>query len=603
MDACDEMGVLCIIPTPGWQIHPSSVLFDERSYENTRRLIRMNRNHPSACLWEPILNETDYPEYFARKQLEIVREELGPEAAWAACDSHYAYAGHYPVIYDRRHQPGRPRYIREYGDNWTEQFGPMNTLRRVRRGVNVSFYPGGEEAMIRSAQEHFEEYALHRMDETLCGAAMWAGIDHNRGYDESEAAVGMLDLQRLPKFCYFLMAAQQDPAVAGSFCFIANDWTERSPRDVQVYTNAPAARLLLNGREIATLSAGEGWANAHVYNEALKGRKLPDAVHPPIVFRNVPWEAGTLRAEAIVEGEAAAHFEVKTPGPAAGLRLAPQWAGENCWLADGSDLLMVHAFIEDGNGTVVKAAEPMLHFAVQGDAEIVGDGQTWVHANPVRAEAGAACVLLRAGRHAGKVVLEAHGEGLESARIELETTENLLPRLPGRPGDAPKARPDYPADAQTFFSVRQSLKLESWFGYDLGRSKPCMASSSKDGYGPGNINQGEIRTPWVAADNSLPQWWQVDLGEDVLVSGLTTKWYNDGLWYDYAVETSPDGENWTHAADGRASGQGHVPTRFPAAVHARYVRVVVHGVTGNEPAGMYLAEVYGDRPKRAADNG
>ena len=132
------------------------VMMPRPDYE---RLIRLNRNHPSACLWEPILNETDYPAYFAKRQLEIVREELGPEAAWAACDSHYAWADHYPVIYDRRSRPGRPRYIREYGDNWTEQFGPMKTLRRVRRGENVSFYSGGEAAMIRSAQEHFEEYA------------------------------------------------------------------------------------------------------------------------------------------------------------------------------------------------------------------------------------------------------------------------------------------------------------------------------------------------------------------------------------------------------------------------------------------------------------
>ena len=405
MDACDELGVLCVIPTPGWQIHPSSVLFDERSYENTRRLIRMNRNHPSACLWEPILNETDYPAYFAQKQLEIVREELGPEAAWAACDSHYAYAAHYPVIYGRRPSPGRARYIREYGDNWTEQFGPMKTLRRVRRGPDVSFYAGGERAMIRSAQEHFEEYALHRMDETLSGAAMWAGIDHNRGYENSEAAVGMLDIQRLPKYAYYLTMAQQDMSDAGPVCFIANEWTERSPRDVSVYTNAPAARLLLNGREIARLTAAEGWANAHVYSEELAGRPLPEAAHPPIVFKDVPWEPGALRAEALSGDGVVACCEVRTPGAPVRLRLAPQWAGENRWIADGADLLMVHAFVEDADGTTVTSAEPTVRFSVEGGAEIVGAGLPWAKANPMKAEAGAACALLRAGLRPGRVTL------------------------------------------------------------------------------------------------------------------------------------------------------------------------------------------------------
>ncbi|MBR0463297.1 MAG: discoidin domain-containing protein [Clostridia bacterium] len=594
MDACDELGVLCVIPTPGWQIHPDSVLFDERSYENTRRLIRMNRNHPSACLWEPILNETDYPGYFAKKQLEIVREELGPEAAWAACDSHYAYADHYPVIYDRRHRPGRSRYIREYGDNWTEQFGPMKTLRRVRRGEGVSFYSGGERAMIRSAQEHFEEYAMHRMDGTLTGAAMWAGIDHNRGYENSEAAVGMLDLVRLPKFCYYLMMAQQDMAHAGPVCFVANDWTEDSPRDVAVYTNAPAARLWLNGRLIASLTADEGWSGAHVYTEALIGQELPDAVHPPIVFKDVPWEKGELRAEALDGDNVVASYEVRTPGAPKRLRLAPQWAGEEMWVADGADLLMVHAFVEDENGTTVKSAEPSVRFSIEGDAEIVGDGLPWVGANPMKAEAGAAGALLRAGCGAGRVVLTAEADGLEPARLELNASENPLPQLPGRACGVER-RLVYPVDANEFFSERQSLKQESWFRYDLGRDKPCAASSSKAGTEPGNVNHGMIREPWIAADRQLPQWWRVDLQEQARVSGLTVRWYNDGLWYDYAVETSPDGEEWTQAAEGRASGQSDLPVRFAEAVTARYVRVVVNGVTGDEAAGIYLVEVYGDR--------
>ncbi len=595
MDACDELGVLCVIPTPGWQIHPASVLFDERSYENTRRLIRMNRNHPSACLWEPILNETDYPAYFAEKQLEIVREELGPEAAWAACDSHYACAERYPVIYDRRPSPGRPRYIREYGDNWTEQFGPMKTLRRVRRGANISFYAGGEEAMIRSAQEHFEEYALHRMDAALSGAALWAGIDHNRGYEDSEAAVGMLDWLRLPKSLRHIMAAQQDMEAAGPLCFLANDWTEASPRDVQVYTNAPAARLLLNGREIAALTAEEGWANARICTDELAGKPLPDGVHPPIVFKDVPWESGTLRAEAIAGGKVVASCEVRTPGAPQRLRLEPQWAGENEWTADGSDLLLVHAFIEDEQGTPVRTAEPMVRFSIAGDAEIVGADRPWTQANPMRAEAGAACALLRAGYRAGRVTLTAESEGLATAQLTLETTENPLDLLPGGVFEPPAGRPVYPEDAKAFFSARQSLKLEPWFSYDLGRSRPCAASSTREGTAPGNINQGVIREPWVAADASLPQWWQADLENEALVSGLTVRWLNDGLWYDYAVMLSRDGVQWTQAAEGRASGQSNLPIRFPAAAQARYVRVVVKGVTGGEPAGMYLVEIYGEK--------
>ena len=594
MDACDEMGLLCVIPTPGWQIHPSSVLFDELSYENTRRLIRMNRNHPSACLWEPILNETDYPEYFAKKQLEIVAEEMGQDAPWCGCDSHYAYAEHYQVHYGHRPTPGKPAYVREYGDNWTEQFGPMTTLRRVRRGEHVSFYMGGEKALIRSAQEHFEHYATLRLDENLSGAAMWAGIDHNRGYDESEGAVGMLDLQRLPKFQYQLYDAQQDIALVGGKCFIANDWTADSPRDVHVYTNASAARLLLNGKEIGTLTAKEGWANAHVYSERLVGAELPDTVHPPIVFKNVPWEAGVLRAEAIENGQTVAAFEVRTPEQAEKLVLQPMWAGENGWTADGSDLLLVHAFIVDKNGTVVKKAEPMVRFVVEGSAEIVGDGIARVQANPMQAEAGAASVLLRAGYTSGKVVLKAESEGLAAAQIELETAPDALAQLPGPAFEQLSEKPVYAADAKERYSPPQSLKLEGWFNLDLGRNKPCTASSTRPDTDPNNVNQGEIRQPWVAADKSLPQWWQVDMQEQRRVSGMSVKWLNDGLWYDFSILASQDGETWTNIIDERASGQSVAPVRFPQPVDTRFLRILVTGVTGGEPAGLLLVEVHGD---------
>ncbi len=594
MDACDEMGLLCVIPTPGWQIHPTSVLFDELSYENTRRLIRMNRNHPSACLWEPILNETDYPEYFARKQLEIVREEMGQDRAFAACDTHYAYADQYPVAYNHRPVDGRPRYVREYGDNWTEQFGPMKTLRRVRRGENVSYYMGGERALIRSAQEHFEAYALLRMDENLAGAAMWAGIDHNRGYDESEGAVGMLDLQRLPKFQYYLYDAQQEISVAGAKCFIANDWTEHSPRDVAVYTNAQAARLLVNGREIGVLTAKQGWANAQVYSDALAGKDLPDTVHPPIIFKDVPFEQGELKAQAIENGEVVAEYSVRTPGKAAKIALVPQWAGEEKWTADGADLLLVHAYIVDENGTTVKSAEPDVRFAVEGCAEIVGEGIERVQANPMRAEAGIASVLLRAGEKAAAVVLRAEAEGLVPGEITLETAQNALEMLPGPAFEQLAPRPIYAADNTERYSPPQSLKLEGWFNLDLGRNKPCTASSTSKDTDPNNVNQGEIRSPWIAGNSGCPQWWQVDMQEQKCVTGMTVKWENDGLWYGYEICASPDGESWQSVAQGDASGQSVLPIRFPAPTNARYLRVNILSVTGGYPAGILLVEVHGE---------
>lgn len=593
MDACDELGVLCIIPTPGWQIHPSSVAFDENSFENTRRLIRMNRNHPSALLWEPILNETNYPEYFARRQLEIVREEMGDAAAWCACDKHYSYSQHYPVNYDRK-KSSKPRYIREYGDAYIEQFGPSRTLRRVRRGKNVSFYQGGEASMLRSASERFEEYLEVRLDDTLGGAAMWAGIDHNRGYETNEAAVGMLDLLRLPKFYYYLHMVQQSVAEVGALCFIANDWTEDSPRDISVYTNAEAVRLSLNGRVVGTRTAEEAWECAqYSIKESLMGG-LPSNIHPPIIFKEIPYEAGTLRAEAMINGKVVNTCEVRTPGSPVGLKLVPQWAKVEKWTADGADLLMVHVYVVDKNGVVVKSAEPMIHFRVEGNAQIVGDGESWVSANPSKAEAGATGILLRAGCMAGEVILHAESKGLESAVLCLKTVSDVREKLPTMVGILPSKKPVYVEDSKIYFSKRQSLKLSPSYRWDRGTNKRATASSEAEGKEAVCANRGSIGTPWIALDSTLPQWWQCDMAEECSIYGVSIAWFDDGAWYEYEVETSVDGENWTMQCRNSASGQTRMPDRFEKAVIARFVRIVVYSVTSEKPVGIYLVEIHGD---------
>ena len=65
MDACDELGMFVIVATPGWQFWNKDPKFAEKVHQNTREIIRRDRNHPSVLMWEPILNETRYPENFS----------------------------------------------------------------------------------------------------------------------------------------------------------------------------------------------------------------------------------------------------------------------------------------------------------------------------------------------------------------------------------------------------------------------------------------------------------------------------------------------------------------------------------------------------------
>lgn len=61
--------------TPGWQYWNKDPQFAERVFQNTREIIRRDRNHPSVLMWEPILNETRYPKDFALKSLQLTKDE------------------------------------------------------------------------------------------------------------------------------------------------------------------------------------------------------------------------------------------------------------------------------------------------------------------------------------------------------------------------------------------------------------------------------------------------------------------------------------------------------------------------------------------------
>ncbi len=81
------------------------LVFEERDYEDIRNIVRRDRNHSSIWMWEPMLNETWFPESFAKNVLNIVGEE-------------------YLFFYSY--------FTREWGDN-PDDWSSHNSPRRVSR--------------------------------------------------------------------------------------------------------------------------------------------------------------------------------------------------------------------------------------------------------------------------------------------------------------------------------------------------------------------------------------------------------------------------------------------------------------------------------------
>ncbi|HWA84026.1 MAG TPA: glycoside hydrolase family 2 TIM barrel-domain containing protein [Fimbriimonadaceae bacterium] len=75
LDACDELGIMTIPCAAGWQFMNGDQVFRSRVNQDIRELIRRDRNHPSAVLWETNLNETYAPNDVANEWNAAAKDE------------------------------------------------------------------------------------------------------------------------------------------------------------------------------------------------------------------------------------------------------------------------------------------------------------------------------------------------------------------------------------------------------------------------------------------------------------------------------------------------------------------------------------------------
>lgn len=99
MDACDELGLFMIVNTPGWQFWNEAPIFEQRVYSDVRNIARRDSNNPCVLMWEPILNETWYPEEFAKNVHEIIKQEIPVEGCnYTAADQTARGAKYFDIV-------------------------------------------------------------------------------------------------------------------------------------------------------------------------------------------------------------------------------------------------------------------------------------------------------------------------------------------------------------------------------------------------------------------------------------------------------------------------------------------------------------------------
>lgn len=435
MDACDELGLFVIVATPGWQYWNKAPEFAQRVHENTRSIIRRDRNHPSVLMWEPILNETRYPEDFSIEALQITRDEY-PYAGRpvAAADEHSAgVREHYDVVYGwpgdeaKDDAPRQCIFTREFGENVDDWYAHNNDNRASRSW--------GERPMKVQALSLAKTYdGLYDTGAQFIGGAQWHPFDHQRGYHPDPYWGGIYDAFRQPKYAYWMFRSQTAADLdhplseSGPMVKIAHEMTQFSDSDVVVFSNCDSVRLTIYGEK--------SWTKPVMRRE----NGMPS---PPVVFEGVwdfwearnysytqkNWQKVEMVAEGFVGGKVVCEERKMPSRRSTKLRLTVDWQNRPL-MADGSDFVVVVAEVTDDNGNVRRLAKENIVFTVEGEGEIIGDSS--IGANPRAVEWGSAPLLVRSTTRAGKIKVTARvqHEGTHAptaAEIEFESVPSSLP--------------------------------------------------------------------------------------------------------------------------------------------------------------------------------
>jgi beta-galactosidase len=413
LNACDELGLMVIDCVMGWQYFADVPEFKQLQYQQCRELIRRDRNHPCVLLWEVSLNESQMSDDFMRTMQKIAHEEYPGDQCYTC-----GWEGDYDVFIQARQHGGcrdcrsRPCMVSEYGDweYYAQNAGFNQEAWKNLRPAERSSRQDRSDGELRLLQQalNFQEAHNDNLATKAFADCLWVMFDYNRGYSSDLETSGCMDIFRLPKPSYYLFQSQRpaserlNNAQSGPMVRIANEWTAASPTAVRVFSNCQQVVLYLNDVLVGTQYADDDRFSTHLGN-------------PPFTFDVGRYDPGSLRAVGLIDGRESATNVVRTPRSPVRLRMQVDLSGRPLSVSK-EDIVFVHAWIEDEQGTVNSADSRAVSFEVEGPAELIGD-------NPLEARAGVASILLRTKPGPDKIQVTARADGLESGHVVVREAE------------------------------------------------------------------------------------------------------------------------------------------------------------------------------------
>lgn len=389
-DLCDRMGFLVMDEASdewefpkrkwikGWNVGEPSYdgtfdFFEEWIERDVTDMVRRDRNHPCIFLWS-IGNEVDYPnDPYSHPVLDgttINQPMFGgykpdaPDAMrigkiakrLAACvravDTSRPVTGALAGVV-MSNQTEYPQAVDVVGYNYTEN----------RYDEDHATYP---DRVIYGSETGVGIEAWHavRDKEFIFGQFLWTGTDYlgeSGRWPSRGLYTGLLDFGSFPKpRGYFRASLWSEKPVTYIGTYPKHDWVSMDAWDlwnyepgqlirVVCYTNAPQARLLLNGKEV--------------------GQMKPYDDKSGIIYWDIPYQDGELRAEGCdATGKVLSSYAIKTSGHPYALRATVDKE------VLSTDKATAHVTIEvvDEQGTIVKLGDNDVTCQIEGPARLLG---------------------------------------------------------------------------------------------------------------------------------------------------------------------------------------------------------------------------------------
>jgi beta-galactosidase len=384
LEACDELGLLVIDETPGWQHVGDSPPWRKRYLDNTRIMIHRDRNHPSVILWSVRINESrDFHDLYL--EANRLAHELDPSR-----------------------QTTGVRYFQE--SELLEDVFSMNDFQFPLKQPNHPLYLNtevvGAEYPVRPwddnarNKEHILRYAniLNQINSSpaYAGVLGWCAFDYathsDFGSGDHICYHGVVDTFREPKpaagFFRSQCSPHDEPVLEPGFHLAMNDQAGDFKKAI----------LSSNCDQIRCFIGKEGvWH--HIIDISPAHDEFPHLEHPPFYLTlpdgNDDW--GDLRLDGYVDNVCVLSRSLSGRGID---QLFSMTVDDTELVADGADSTRVVLRVTDQYGAIRPLCSDPIQLVLEGPATLTGPSL-------LSLTGGRSAVWIRTTSQPGRITLKA----------------------------------------------------------------------------------------------------------------------------------------------------------------------------------------------------